>query len=179
MYGPMEILLSDRAFVGIVLSSVEVFKRECLGALFGVQSRGQIFVELAIPFQSAERTFSEVSPNLKREKKINEIIPKLIALEKIGYFHSHPQFGETKGTTTLSDADKSSMINTEIEIVAAINKSARNAWWRESNKELIGCLSGFNIKLAGYYKKKDTIQKHRIVCPYAVGFDQAFCNREK
>ncbi len=179
MYGPMEIVLSDRAFVGIVLSSVEVFKRECLGALFGVQSRGQIFVELAIPFQSAERTFSEVRPNLKREKKINEMIPKLIAIEKIGYFHSHPQFGDVKGITALSYTDKSSMIETEIEIVVAINKSARNVWWRESNKELIGGLGGFSIKLAGYYREKDTIHKHRIVCPYAVGFDQAFCNREK
>jgi len=174
----MEIVLADRAFISIVLSSVEVFKKECLGALLGVQSRGQIFVEHAIPFQSvAKRSFTEVQANWRRELKINEILPKLTPLQKLGYFHSHPQFGKSKGTTILSDADEESMIDTEIEIVVAINKTTQKNQWKESNNELVGCLNDFSVKIAGYYRKKDKIQKHRIVCPYTVGFDQAFYGR--
>lgn len=38
MYGKMGILLSNEAFIGIALSSVEVYKRECLGALLGAKT---------------------------------------------------------------------------------------------------------------------------------------------
>ena len=47
----------------MVLSSVEVFKKECLGGLLGIRSLGRIVVECAIPFQSAKRGFSEVKTN--------------------------------------------------------------------------------------------------------------------
>jgi len=176
MYGKMEILLSDRAFIGIVLSSVEVFKKECLGALLGVQTQGQIVVEHAIPFQTAKRTFSEVTPNWRKELRVNEAIPKLVHLQKLGYFHSHPQFGGKRGDTGLSETDENSMLETEIEIVVAINKGTRKSYWGESRDELAGSVPGYNIRLAGYYKaaKKGEITKRRIVCPYAVGFDNAF-----
>jgi len=180
MYGKMEILLTDKAFIGIVLSSVEVYKKECLGALLGTQTQGQIIVEHAIPFQTvAKRTFSEVRSNWRKELKVNEALPKLVHLQKLGYFHSHPQFGNNKGITGLSESDEKSMLETEIEIVVAINEAKQRSWWKESRNELAGSLSDYSIRLAGYYKhsKDGKISKHRIVCPYAVGFDQAFCER--
>jgi len=179
MYGETDIFLSDKAFIGILLSSVEVYKKECLGALLGMQTQGRIIVEHAIPFQAvAKRTFSEVKPNWRKELKVNEAIPQLMHLQKLGYFHSHPQFGDKRGRTSLSKADKESMQETEIEIVVAINEAKRSSWWTESGKELSGTLNGYKIRFAGFYKKKDgKIKKYRIVCPYAVGFDIAFHTR--
>lgn len=131
MYGKMDILLSNETFIGIVLSSIEVYKKQCLGALLGAKTQGQIVVEHAIPFQAiAKRTFSEVWPNLRKELKVNEAIPKLVHLQKLGYFHSHPQFGQKKGGTVLSEADEESMLETEIEIVVAINEGTRKDLWR-------------------------------------------------
>ncbi|MDH5691367.1 MAG: Mov34/MPN/PAD-1 family protein [Candidatus Bathyarchaeota archaeon] len=174
-----EILLSDKAFIGIVLSSVEVYKKECLGALVGVQTLEQIIVEHAIPFQAvAKRTFTEVKPNWRKELKVNELIPQLMHLQKLGYFHSHPQFGDHRGETSLSKYDKESMQETEIEIVVAINEAKRSSWWTESGKELSGTLEGHNIRIAGFYREENgRIKKCKIVCSYAVGFDYAFRRR--
>ena len=159
-----------------MLSSIEVYKKECLGILLGIQSQGRIVVEYAIPLQAvAKRTFSEVVPNWKKELKVKEAVPKLMHLECVGDFHSHPQFGSTKGTVELSADDKQSMESTAIEIVAAINTSKRRTSWRTVNGELAGSICNYRIRLAGYYKKKDgEIKQLDIVCPYAVGCDNAF-----
>ena len=133
----VEIFLSDKAFIGIVISSIEVYKKECLGILLGVKTKDQIIVEHAIPFQAvSKRTFTEVKPNWRKNLKVNEIIPQIVHLEKLAYFHSHPQFGENRRTPSLSKCDKESIEETEIEIVAAINEAKRENWWRESRKEL-------------------------------------------
>jgi hypothetical protein len=63
MFGTTEIFLSDKGLMGILLSSVEVYKLECHGALLGTKTRSRIIVEYAIPFQAAERKFAEVIPN--------------------------------------------------------------------------------------------------------------------
>ena len=175
-YGKTEIILSDKAFQGIVLSSIEVYKKECLGILLGVKSQGKIVVEHAIPLQAiTKRTFREVSPNWKKTIKLKEAIPRLMHLEHIGDFHSHTQWGDVKGLAELSDADKQSMESTNIEIVAAINNCKHRTSWKITNGELAGSICDYNIRLVGFYKKKDDVIKQLdIVCPYAVGCDAAF-----
>jgi len=32
----LDVYLSDKAFLGLVLSAIEVYRRECMGALLGV-----------------------------------------------------------------------------------------------------------------------------------------------
>jgi hypothetical protein len=175
MYGETKIFLSDRAFMSIILSSVEVYKKECHGTLLGIQTTGLIIVEYAIPFQAAERKYAEVTPNWRRELKVNEIIPKLAHLQKLGYFHSHPKFGEHRGFAKLSESDKQYMQETEIEIVVAINDAKKSLKWTESKNGLVGTLGKYHIRIAGFYKKKDgEIKNYRIMCPYVVGFDYTF-----
>jgi hypothetical protein len=174
--GTTEIFLSDKAFMGIILSSVEVYKNECHGALLGVQTQGRIIVEYAIPFQAAERKFAEVTPNWRRELKVIEVLPSLIHLQKLGYFHSHPQFGKKRGLAKLSELDKDYMEEGEAEIVVAINDAKKTVRWTESKNGLTGTLGKYHITLAGFYKRKKDkkIMNYRILCPYAVGFDYAF-----
>lgn len=171
-----EIFLSDKAFMGIILSSVEVYKNECHGALLGFQTRRRIVVEYAIPFQSAKRRFSGVEPNWRRELKVIEILPKLIHLQKLGYFHSHPQYGDKRGTPELSEEDKDYMKEGEVEIMAAINDAKKKLRWAESKKRLQGTLGKYNIVIAGFYKRRKDgeIRQYRILCPYAIGFDYTF-----
>ncbi|MDH5482994.1 MAG: Mov34/MPN/PAD-1 family protein [Candidatus Bathyarchaeota archaeon] len=176
MLGTTEIFLSDRAFLSIILSSVEVYKNECHGALLGIQSQRRIIAEYAIPFQAAERKFSEVTPNWRRELKVIEVLPKLVHLQKLGYFHSHPQFGNKRGTTELSEFDKDFMQEGETEIVVAINDARKTLPWTESKTGLSGTLGKYRITIAGFYKRKKDgkIVRYRVLCPYAVGFDYAF-----
>jgi proteasome lid subunit RPN8/RPN11 len=176
MFGETEIFLSDKAFMSIILSSVEVYKNECHGALLGFQTQGRIIIEYAIPFQSAKRKFAEVMPNWRRELKVIEILPKLIHLQKLGYFHSHPQFGNKRGLPELSEPDKNYMQEGEIEIIVAINDARKTSPWTESKNKLSGTLGNYHIVIAGFYKrKKDSkILQYRVLCPYAIGFDYAF-----
>jgi hypothetical protein len=51
VYGKTEIVLTESAFIGIVLSSAEVYKKECLGLLLGVDSTGRIIVNHAVIFK--------------------------------------------------------------------------------------------------------------------------------
>jgi hypothetical protein len=176
MFGATEIFLSDKAFMSIILSSVEVYKNESHGALLGFQTHGRIIVEYAIPFQSAKRKFAEVTPNWRRELKVIEVLPKLIHLQKLGYFHSHPQFGEKRGLAQLSEPDKEYMGEGEIEIIVAINDAKKTSPWTETKNKLSGTLGKYHITIAGFYKrKKDSkIIQYRVLCPYAIGFDYAF-----
>ena len=176
MFRTTEIFLSDRAFMSILLSSVEVYKLECHGALLGFKTQGRIVVEYTIPFQAAERKFSEVTPNWRRELKVMEVLPSLVHLQKLGYFHSHPQFGKKRGTSKLSDPDKKYMQKGDTEIVIAINSASRLVPWTETKNGLSGTVGKYHIVIAGFYKreKDEKIMNYRIVCPYAVGFDYAF-----
>jgi proteasome lid subunit RPN8/RPN11 len=176
MFGITEIFLSDRAFMSILLSSVEVYKMECHGALLGFKTQGRIVVEYAVPFQAAERKFSEVTPNWRRELKVMEVLPSLVHLQKLGYFHSHPQFGEKKGKPKLSEPDVEYMKKGDTEIVVAINNSRKSFPWSETKNGLSGTIGKYHIVIAGFYKreKDERIMHYRIVCPYAVGFDFAF-----
>jgi hypothetical protein len=44
----MDIFLSDKAFIGIVLSAIEVYKDECIGALLGYNIRNEIAAEICL-----------------------------------------------------------------------------------------------------------------------------------
>jgi hypothetical protein len=175
VYGKTEIVLTESAFIGIVLSSVEVFKKECLGLLLGIGSTGRIIVNHAVPFQAvSERKFCSVKSNWRKEVKIREAIPKLANLDYLGDFHSHPQFGESKGVAELSETDKQSIEETKIELVTAINTSKHHQKWTANKGVLSGSVCHFNIKIAGFYKSKNgEIKQLDVVCPYAVGFDTA------
>ena len=171
-----EIFLSDNAFLGMLISSVEVYKLECHGILLGFKTKGRIVVEYAVPCQAAKRKFSEVEPNWRKELKVKEVLPKLVHLQVLGGFHSHPQFGKEKGKARLSESDKFCLEEGEIEVVVAINDEKKICAWSETRGGISGTLVDYHIALSGYYKRRkdQKIAKYRIVCPYAVGFDFAF-----
>jgi proteasome lid subunit RPN8/RPN11 len=171
----MDIFISDKAFMSLILSAIEVYKNECMGALLGYNISNRIVVEYAIPYQTAKRKPSEVEPNWKRESQVQKILPKISQLKQVGYFHSHPQWGKNKGTTEPSRVDTKGMIPTQIEIIIAINDSKKRVQWNESGKELYGSIGNYHIRLACYYKKKNgQIKQYKILCPYVLGFDLTF-----
>lgn len=175
----MDIFLSDRAFVGITIASIEVYANECLGSLLGYRTPNRVVVEHALVYQSAKRKPREVEPNWKRESKVRDTIMKLIQMQPLGYFHSHTQWGEDRAVAELSDADKESMKPGEIEIVVAINKARRRTpWYRptQEQRDLCGSIGKYHVRMAGFYKRKrdGKIKQYTILCPYVMGFDYTF-----
>jgi len=51
----MRVYLSENAFVDLLLSSAEVYKKECLGFLLGYRLEDRFIVEHAFSFQTADR----------------------------------------------------------------------------------------------------------------------------
>ena len=96
----------------------------------------------------------EVTPNWRRELKVTEILPDIIHLEKVGYFHSHPQFGNTRGKPELSGLDEEYMDPGNIELVVAINDQKKSALWSETKKGLSGTLGKYHVVISGFYKRK-------------------------
>jgi proteasome lid subunit RPN8/RPN11 len=172
-----EVYLTDKAFIGMIVSSVEVFKSECLGLLLGYKETDRITVEYTIPYLSAKRTPSDVEPNFKREAECVLLLPRLSHLEHVGFFHSHTQWGRSRARPEPSVEDLESMIEGQVEIILAINKSKKQKAWRNTAKGyLSGSIGDYDFDLASYYfhPQKKVWQQVPIKCPYAVGIEQAF-----
>jgi proteasome lid subunit RPN8/RPN11 len=166
----MDVFLEKEAFLGLLLSAVETYKKECFGSLLGYETKTQVIVELAIPTQVAERKFSTVEPDWNRLAQSKKILSQHTIYSHLGYFHSHPQFGKRRYGTTQSNKDIESMGNSELEIIVAINDRLRSQRWKTVQKELRGSAENYSIRIAAYYKDSNgQIAKYPIHCPFATG----------
>ena len=172
---PIVAFLSFQAFLTIVSSSVEVFRKETIGYLVGVKASNKFMVEYAIPYQTAEQGFVHASVDLDRVGRINEIVGTIShGLEFIGDFHSHTVFGDSPGTVIPSRADLKSTIPGEVNIICAVNKKKRSLRWRENSRGiLLGTLGEYHIQIGGYFVEAPVIGRiyERVIvrCPSATG----------
>ncbi|MEO0137327.1 MAG: Mov34/MPN/PAD-1 family protein [candidate division WOR-3 bacterium] len=171
----IEAFLSLPAFLSIVSSSIETFKKETIGYLVGVKGENKYVVEYAIPYQTAESSFAHVTIDLKRVERVNSILRLLSeGLEYIGEFHSHTAFGESRAYITPSAEDLLTTVPGELNIICAVNPKKRAIRWYENKKGvLVGTVGDYRIEIGGYFVKKPAIGKKyervRIKCPSVTG----------
>ena len=185
-----EIFVSEQAFLSIVLSSAEVYRRESYGLLFGYSLPGKTIIEGAIAYQTAERRFSEVSLFERQNRIIQRVIARFPKYEYLGEFHSHADYRGREAESGLTDADLESMTEGEIALVVAINPRRRTVPW-STNRDgrLSGTLADFRFRFGGYTlrppaaeqrgpkrkqrgrrrKVRPRLSRARVSCPYAVG----------
>jgi len=173
-----EVFLSESAFLGMIIASIEVFKKECIGILLGHREGDRMTVNYALPYQSAKRGKSWVEPDLERDVECLEELPFLSHLTHLGYFHSHTPAIGRRAVPKPSEEDIDSMAVGELEIIVAINETIRPREWRTSRD---GFLSGaterysYDIGALYFHEQKRAWQQVEIVCPYAMGIHRAFC----
>jgi len=81
----------------------------------------------------------------------------------LGFFHSHPEYGDIQGETKLSDDDINSLSTGEIAIVIAINKSRRNMVWKKNADYTIsGTVDHYFFKIACYFKAENQNDKKKV-----------------
>lgn len=171
----VEAYLSLPAFLSIVSSSIETFKKETIGYLIGVKAENKYMVEYAIPYQTAESSFAHVTVDIKRVERINSILRLLSeGLEYIGEFHSHTAFGESKAHITPSSEDLVTTVPGELNIICAVNAKKRSVKWYEDRRGvLVGTVDEYRIEIGGYFVKEPAISKKynrvRIKCPSVTG----------
>ncbi|MDI6744274.1 MAG: Mov34/MPN/PAD-1 family protein [Thermodesulfovibrionales bacterium] len=168
----MRVYLSENAFVDLLLSSAEVYKRESLGILLGYKPEGRFIIEHAFSFQTARRKHKGVIFQHKNHKKIEPILEKFDRLQIIGDFHSHTQFGESKGLPIPSDEDIKEMKEGQIYLIIAINNNEKTLNWGENSDGTIsGSVGEFFFKIAAYFHGgSSVIKRARIHFPFPPGF---------
>lgn len=168
----MRVYLSENAFIDLLLSSAEVYKKESLGFLLGYKPEDRFIVEHAFSFQTARRKHKGVIFHHKNHKKIEPILEKFERLQIIGDFHSHTQFGVTKGLPIPSDEDIREMREGHIYLIVAINNNEKTLNWGENRDGSIsGSVGNFFFKIAAYFLNGSAaIKRARIHCPFPPGF---------
>jgi hypothetical protein len=101
----VEVYLGEAALVSLIVSSAEVYKKECYGTLLGYRADNRILVEHAIPYQSALRKHSEVCLGARSRRIIDEVLEGLPKYGVLGEYHSHPMFGDKRANVRLGALD--------------------------------------------------------------------------
>lgn len=140
----------------MLLASIETFKRECLGYIFGYQptkARNSFVITNAAAVQLAiKRKNSEVKQSLLSAKNINGCCEKYPSLFRvIGDFHSHPEWGRHKGSAIPSKKDIKGMIDEKIKIaviiaISSVNKE-RILWQSASDGGIKGSLGKYKFHI--------------------------------
>ncbi|MBI5640925.1 MAG: Mov34/MPN/PAD-1 family protein [Nitrospirae bacterium] len=168
----MRVYLSENAFVDLLLSSAEVYKRECLGFLLGYRLEDRFIIEHAFSFQTAYRKPKGVISHDRSHKKIEPILSRLDRLQIIGDFHSHTQFGTMKGLPFPSPEDIQGMTPELIYLIVAINNNKKTMSWAENKDSTIsGSVGNFFFKISAYFLTSGlSVRKAKIHCPFPPGF---------
>ncbi len=181
-----DIYVSEGAFLGMILATAEVYRRECYGLLFGYALDEKVIVEGAIAYQTAERRFSQVSLFERQNRVIQGILARFPKYEYLGEFHSHPDYRGAEGMVGLTRDDLVGMRETEVQLVIAINPRRRTvAWSTNANGTLSGTLGEYHFRIGGYHLRALASKpkpprgrrrtpaprqfRARVACPYAVG----------
>jgi len=168
----MRVYLSENAFLDLLLGSAEVYKRECLGFLLGYKLEDRFIIEHAFSFQTASRKPKGVVSHDKSHKKIEPILARFDRLQIIGDFHSHTQFGMTKGLPFPSEEDVKGMTPEHIYLIVAINNNRKTMYWAENRDTTIsGSVGDYFFKISAYFiKSSSSVRKAKIHCPFPPGF---------
>jgi len=128
---PPVIYIEKEPFFALVLSSVETFKRECFGYIFGLKpsrTRNSYVITSAVAVQLAKkRRNKEIEQSKLSEKSMKKCFEKYPAIfPVIGDFHSHPEWGSHKREPGLSHTDMKDMIRTGYPLSVVIKISSIN-----------------------------------------------------
>jgi len=170
----MEVYISANAFWALLISAIEVYKRECFGLLLGYRDSNNIYiVEHAISYQTANRSHTSVEKNGRASRRIDKFLANLPHLSLIGDFHSHTGWGDLKGVGNLSTQDICDMSPDNLYIIIVANDKRRSsAWQYNGDGTLSGTVDDYHFRIGGYYLDENMRAKRaNIFCPYAIGFN--------
>jgi len=173
----LRVYIAENAFIDLLLSSAEVYKKECLGFLLGYKLEDRFIVEHAFAVQAANRRHKAVVYNRRNHKRIEPILARLDKLQIIGDFHSHTQFRLVKGLPIPSPEDIKEMLPGQIYLIVAINNNQKTMSWGENRDGTIsGSVNEFFFKISAYFLNSNndngntSAKRAKIHCPFPPGF---------
>lgn len=160
--------LKKSAILNIIISSVEVYKKETYGILLGDKTRNRCNVIDSITFQSAKRDYMFVSISKYREKRINETLKYMCGYQLVGDFHSHTNDFDNLSKHDIKELKK--LGEKWISLLVSIKKTNKIARWKYSRKEraISGSINKYFLKIFIYMfdKQKDKVVRADLRCDY-------------
>jgi hypothetical protein len=170
----MDVYISSNAFWALLISTIEVYKRECFGILLGYRDSSNIYIiEHALSYQTAHRKHTSVEKNGRASKRIQKFLQSIPHLSMVGDFHSHTGWGDLKGVGVPSVQDVSDMTPEELSIIIVANDKRRTGPWQyNGDGTLSGTVDNYHFRIGAYYLDGFSRSKRaNIYCPYAIGFN--------
>jgi proteasome lid subunit RPN8/RPN11 len=173
----MTAYISQNAFWGLLISAVEVYKRECFGLLIGYRDRkgpqDMFIIEHAVPFQSAGRRHKGVVANPRAHRRIERFLSNIPQLSVIGDFHSHTMWGYSRAASHPSETDLEGMVAENVYVIVSVNDRLREVPWQYNDDgSLSGTTDDHYFRLTAYTMNGGGEQRRLpILCPYALGFN--------
>jgi len=163
-----DVIVRNEAFINMLVSSLEVYKKEAYGVLLGKRMGNDYIVRQAFTYQSARRHYDWVVIDPKRRNRIDLLLRHLIRHQFIGDYHSHIDW-----PSHLSDEDKREMREQDIplSLLLLVKDASRRSKWRflASDRSLTGTVADrYFVKLYAfeYDPEQGRIKKLRVRCPY-------------
>ncbi|MBI4162606.1 MAG: Mov34/MPN/PAD-1 family protein [Candidatus Aenigmarchaeota archaeon] len=159
-----KIVIRNPALINMLVSSIEVYKKEALGMLLGVKRGKTYYIRYAINFQKAKRGYESIDIDDRTEKRINSLLTRVSKYRLVGDFHSHPD-----GPYKLSLTDKKDMKETatDVSVLVVIEKGYKKPKrWKYTNRQLQGSVDGYYVTVQGYEHSKGKIKKIPVKAPY-------------
>ncbi len=158
--------IAEKALIGIITSSIEIYKKELYGFLLGEKHRKHYMIYDAINFLSARRSYQFVNIPSVRINRVSYVLFHLTNLRLIGDFHSHPEGPDRLSGLDKADIKKSSLT---LSVLIVVNKTKRKVHgWEIKDKNIVGFIGNkYHIKIMAfeYDKKQDKLFHIKIVCP--------------
>lgn len=169
----MDVYISANAFWALLISAIEVYKKECFGFLLGYRDSSNIYiVEHAISYQTANRKHTSVEKNHRAAKRIQKFLESLPHLSLVGDFHSHTGWGDLKGVGIPSVQDICDMSPEQLSLIIVANDKRRSSPWQyNGGGSLSGTVADYHFRLSAYYLENSRSKRANIYCPYAIGFN--------
>ena len=159
--------ISRPAFVDLIASALEVYKKEAFGLLIGRKEGARYFISDIIPYQSATRSYEWVNMTSQRINRINFALGHLTNQEVIGDYHSHPQGPDRLSATDVSDLFKG--MSGLTCLLSVYKKKSCHPWEYLDDNSIAGSIGGkYYVRIIAYDvdRKKGVVHRIKVVCPY-------------
>jgi proteasome lid subunit RPN8/RPN11 len=163
-----KVILRNSAFVNMLASTLEVYKKESYGILMGRRQGNDYVVRQAFSYQSATRHYDWVTVEPRRRNRVDALLQTIMHYRFLGDYHSHIDWPDH-----LSEADKKEMREQSIPLsmLILVKDTNRRRKWRflESDRSLTGTVADrYFVKLYAfeYDPDRNRIQKLRVKCSY-------------
>jgi proteasome lid subunit RPN8/RPN11 len=172
------------AFETMIAASVETFKRECFGVVFGrapTKSRQYFIITNVSPMQCSKRFNTRIEGHARSERRLNKFYERMPPSSRpLGNFHSHTEWGDTRYKAAMSAADLLSMMRAEakIEFIIAISsrKKGKDEWRANDDGSVAGSFGSghynYNFSMHAYVieeqKDESVSVRIKIIAPEAI-----------